>query len=427
MRGTEPTAGVVCCPRPPIRFRCSFRNTMLDVLRARGWKETDSETEWDFFWCDKDWISETFDKFRFQPNQRINHFRNHHQLTRKDLLIRNLRRHKRQLERECKAQEAESFNICPQTFLLPLEYSIFVEEFKRNAVQKCGSVWIMKPVGRSQGKGIFLIERLSQLADWRGDARSYRPVDTKSSSFQSLKNPEEAEQSAEAYVCQRYIQDPLVIGGKKFDLRLFCFVKAFAPLTAYLYRGGFARFSSVHFSMHEDQRDNLSVHLTNVAIQKNLETYDEEAGGKWPLRSLKLFLMTKFGQDRVEHLMRNIQEMILKSLLAVQKTILHDKHCCELYGYDVIVDSSLKPWLLEVNASPSLTATTEEDYRFKFAMLDDLLSIVDMENVRTGEERSIGGFDLVYKGTLLRRASLLPGGFCRLGAYGEVPVNCERS
>ncbi|OEH76183.1 tubulin-tyrosine ligase family protein [Cyclospora cayetanensis] len=70
----------------------------------------------------------------------------------------------------------------------------------------------------------------------------------------------------------------------------------------------------------------------------------------------------------------------------LSRTILHDKHCCELYGYDVIVDSSLKPWLLEVNASPSLTATTEEDYRFKFAMLDDLLSIVDMENV--GPRRS---------------------------------------
>ncbi|KAL8271614.1 hypothetical protein Esti_004470 [Eimeria stiedai] len=45
-------------------------------------------------------------------------------------------------------------------------------------------------------------------------------------------------------------------------------------------------------------------------------------------------------------------------------------------------------------------ATTEEDYNFKFAMLDDLLTIVDMENMLTGEEKTIGGFDLVYKGEL---------------------------
>jgi tubulin polyglutamylase TTLL9 len=28
------------------------------------------------------------------------------------------------------------------------------------------NVWIMKPIGKSQGKGIFLINRLNQLTAW---------------------------------------------------------------------------------------------------------------------------------------------------------------------------------------------------------------------------------------------------------------------
>jgi hypothetical protein len=65
-------------------------------------------------------------------------------------------------------------------------------------------------------------------------------------------------------------------------------------------------------------------------------------------------------------------------------------------GYDLIIDQDLKPWLLEVNASPSLSANTKEDYLMKCEMLNGMLDVVDMEEVLTGSEEHVSGWDLVY-------------------------------
>ena len=60
-------------------------------------------------------------------------------------------------------------------------------------------------------------------------------------------------------------------------------------------------------------------------------------------------------------------------------------------GYDLIIDQDLKPWLLEVNASPSLSANTREDYLMKCEMLNGMLDVVDMEEVLSGDEEHVSG------------------------------------
>lgn len=111
--------------------------------------------------------------------------------------------------------------------------------------------------------------------------------------------------------------------------------------------------------------------------------------------------MSKYGLERVNELFFQIQLICIRSLLSVQKVIISDKHSFEMYGYDIMLSNDgqggIKPWLIEVNASPSLSANTPKDYQMKLALLNDTIAIVDMEKKLTGSEDQIGGYDLIYR------------------------------
>eukprot|EP00942_MAST-04A_sp_MAST-4A-sp1_P008094 g8094.t1 len=360
-----------------IRFKTGFRNTVYDVMKKRGWKYTDSDLDWDVHWADREWMFEYFDHVHLENWQRVNHYRNDRELCRKDLLIKNVKRRKRQCEREKRYDEAAKYDFCPTTYVLPGDYALFVEEFKKHQ----GVPWIMKPIGKAQGKGIFMFTKIKDIAKWKTEFR-WKPENNE----------------VESYVVQRYIANPYLVGGKKFDMRIYALVTNFQPLKVYLYRRGFARFSAARYSNSFSSSDinNSVMHLTNVAIQKHGEHYNSETGGKWDLRQLKLHLVSRHGIATVDKMFYDIQMMIIHSLLAVQPVMMNDKHCFELYGYDIMFDDEFKPWLIEVNASPSLTANTKNDYKLKFDMLNDMFDIIDVEKRLTGEEEQVGGFDLIY-------------------------------
>lgn len=362
-----------------IRFKCSLQNTVLDVLRNRSWQEVVGDGEWDLYWCDVGWMKEYFDHYFMEENMKICHFRNHYELTRKNLMVKNLKRYRKQTERDQGKVEAQKCDFFPMTFELPTEYHMFVEEFKKNP----GQIWIMKPVAKSQGKGIFLFRKLKDIVDWKKSPQSDYQV-----------AGDAAKETPESYVVQRYLDDPYLIGGRKFDLRVYVLVTSYIPLKIWVYREGFARLSNTRFSL--DTIDDTYVHLTNVAVQKMAPDYDPEKGSKWSVRQLRIYLNARHGKEQVDLCFQLIDDIFIRSLLSVQKIMVNDKHCFELYGYDILLDFNLKPWLLEVNASPSLTASSQEDYELKCRLLDDVLNVIDLENRLAGKEKAIGGFDLMW-------------------------------
>ncbi|RXM30173.1 putative tubulin polyglutamylase TTLL1 [Acipenser ruthenus] len=400
------------------------KSVLVNNFEKRGWIQVSESEDWNFYWMSVQTIRNAFsvdNGYRLSDDQIVNHFPNHYELTRKDMMIKNIKRFRRELEKEGSplAEKDENgkyiyLDFVPVTFMLPADYNLFVEEFRKNP----SSTWIMKPCGKAQGKGIFLINKLSQIKKWSRDSRT--------STFLA------ASSGKEAYVISLYIDNPLLIGGKKFDLRLYVLVTTYRPLKCYMYKLGFCRFCTVKYTPSTSELDNMFVHLTNVAIQKHgsvmnndkhcfecygydiiiddklkpwlIENdYNHIHGGKWTVSNLRLYLESTRGKEVTNKLFDEMHWIIVQSLKAVASVMNNDKHCFECYGYDIIIDDKLKPWLIEVNASPSLTSSTANDRILKYNLINDTLNIVtpngeipDCRWNRSPQKDSFGNYELLY-------------------------------
>ena len=90
----------------------------------------------------------------------------------------------------------------------------------------------------------------------------------------------------DTYIICEYLSRPLLIGGRKFDLRVYVVVASYRPLVAYISRAGFARFCNVKYSNEVAELRNNEMHLTNVAVQKVGDQYNAAHGNKWPMSEL---------------------------------------------------------------------------------------------------------------------------------------------
>ena len=91
--------------------------------------------------------------------------------------------------------------------------------------------------------------------------------------------------------------------------------------------------------------------------------------------------------------------MIVKTLISVEPHIVSSLNkapgnrtsCFELYGFDVLIDKNLKPWLLEVNVLPSLSSSSPFDKSIKTMLICDVLTLIgirgyDKKKVHTGPD-----------------------------------------
>ncbi|KAH8342062.1 hypothetical protein KR059_010405 [Drosophila kikkawai] len=322
------------------------RYTMIGkISKTLGFKLVKESKLWNIFWSDSFPGVELFKNMkRFQQ---INHFPGMIEICRKDLLSRNL-------NRMLKIYPFD-YKIFPRTWMLPADYGDAM-----NYALTHKRTFILKPDSGAQGRGIWLTNELKSIG----------PHDR--------------------LICQTYIHRPLLIDGYKFDLRVYTLITSVDPLRIFVYNEGLARFATNKYVEPTPGNSNdLYMHLTNYSVNKRNSHYElcdnDDCGSKRKLSAINNW-MRRHNYD-VNEFWTNVDDVIIKTVLSAWPVLKHNYHACfpghdkiqacfEILGFDILVDWKLKPYILEVNHSPSFHTNEQVDREVKRPLIRDTLNLV---------------------------------------------------
>ena len=448
-----------------------------EMFEAKGYDEIDEDDEnfdtaaYNVYWkCG-----------RFKPSeytaasqlQRVNHFPKTSGITKKDSLLRNLRR--------MRSNHGAIFAFFPESYILPTEYMTLVRQCEEKArLGESKPIWILKPTDSSQGRKIFLIRDLSEISYGHfaetiahatrdanstlfgpndlelppggggggggGDARhrgdgGARPweaaeqvLDHKgraisaeldmSTTLRMLKSRlhktvTPCVKFTEMHIVQRYLERPLCFHGYKLDLRIYVLLASAQPLRVYWFKDCLVRFATSKYDLSD--LDNAYAHLTNTSINKNSESYSTVKEGvrdgcKWSLLT--------FNREHRDHalgsplLWARIKAIVNLTLLSIAADIPDNGGGFELLGFDVMIDESLRPWLLEVNCSPALGVECAADREVKEPLIGDLCDLLALQRELAASAMPAGAGARVAKARVAEPAGERRGGGGKGGGGG---------
>ncbi len=355
----------------------------IEALDPDIWAPGDKD-DWDACWHTGMPAARIFKTMR--PGQTINHSPGNSAVTVKSMLYETLRDAQGRVAGD---ERRARFGFFPRSFLMPEDYHALQREGFRHPDKK----WIAKPKRLSRGRGISV----------HADAATL-PNDAK-------------------WLAQEYLADAHLYDGYKYVLRCYVLISSVEPLRVYLYKDGFVKLASELYR-HGDY-NNLYAHLTNPDVN----ALNEGAEASVVFHSFDTYRdwLRREGGDP-EALFDGIRDIAILTAIAAREQMRGriassgaiGAGCYELIGLDCMIDTALKPWLLECNLSPSLEVCAEpgsggrQEEATKRAVVADMVALIGLnrERARLGpgadkdriiaeaadELANAGGYERIFPG-----------------------------
>jgi len=214
------------------------------------------------------------------------------------------------------------------------------------AEQEPSATWILKPSRGLGGNGIEIAQGATELRE-----HLFPPPRDLALEPSSRPKP------AEGWVVQKYIDNPLLLSGRKFDMRAYCIVARTTP-HLWFFRPGYCK---VALEPYSADFSNRLAHLTNACVQKTHPSYRESFRGQhiWSEEDAEEELIATGrhagGKGTFWPPIHEQMKLALATVFEASKGLLERRvGYFDLLGVDFMLDDKLGLHLLEVNSNPAM-------------------------------------------------------------------------
>ena len=285
--------------------------------------------------------------------QKINRFYNFNEYVSKSLLYINYKPFHDKFPND--------YNYMLETYSYPNEQEEIEQKFKNYKLEKNDDIWMVKPNMGSLGLQISILTNFTNI---------------------KLKK----------FLITKYLYNPHLIKGYKYDLRFHGLVSTIKPLKLYLYNEGLVRLASEKYNFSITDPNNKYAFLTNLFINKknkNKFIYpknmkDMEESNLWNLETFQKYCArNNINYDKI---FSEVGDIFIKMMITVrekiinyiEKTKLQCSNFYHLIGFDIILDENLKPYLLETNRRCAFRNDNDAEKYFTYNIVVDTLNIVGL-------------------------------------------------
>ena len=237
--------------------------------------------------------------------------------------------------------------------------------------------WIVKPPDLFQGMGIKVFKDFKEIKNHCLNLFTGIEKVTAEQEDYCKKNNIEIKPSiykSEFILIQKYLDNPLLYYGRKFDIR--CYVLVDFCFNVYMCREGHLKACSQKYDLSDLD---IFTHITNYSLQKRCKDFAKyEQGNEISFKKfIELLDNTSKIKGRGKKIFNRIyskmKEEIQISMNAVGRRLkgVPKVLSFQIFGYDFIIDKEYNPWILEINDNPGLEISSELISHLIPRMVDD--------------------------------------------------------